>query len=282
MSTTFFTASRELGLRARCRAIWEAGDFSVLAPYFEPAAADFTARLPFLPGEHLLDLACGTGNVALHAARAGCIVRGIDLVAPLVRQARARAAAAGLAVGFTEGDVEALPFADASFDWVVSLFGIQFAPRPEFAAAELLRVCRPGGRIALGNWIADGVIGAAASILAQRVPPSATGDAVAWTWGDAESARRWLGNEVEEVQCARRKVSVRYPFPAGQTVDFLAQFHGPTVRAFAALLPAERLSLRAELEALFRQFNCAGAGEGVTELENAYLEVTARRRSSGT
>src|SRR6266403_1981292 len=139
-------------VKARQKATWESGDFGQIARTIESVAEEFMARQPLNPGSRVLDVACGTGNLAVLAARRGCVVSGIDIAGNLIDQARARAAAAGLQIDFKQGDVEALPFADCQFDLVVSTFGVMFAPRPNVAAAELLRVTRPGGQVALANW----------------------------------------------------------------------------------------------------------------------------------
>ena len=136
-------------LKDRLKATWMTGDFGRIAKGYEAGAAEFVRRLGFAAGTRILDVACGTGNLALPAARAGASVTGVDIATNLLDQARTRAATEGVLVKFDEGDAERLPYPDASFDAVISMFGVMFAPRPELAAAELLRVCRPGGTIAL-------------------------------------------------------------------------------------------------------------------------------------
>src|SRR5262249_32500872 len=138
-------------LKSRLKATWTAGDFGLVARSYESGAAEFVRRLGLVPGTRVLDVACGTGNLAVPAARTGAEVTGVDIATNLLEQARARAAAEGLAVRFNEGDAEKLPYPDAGFETVISMFGVMFAPRPELAAAQLLRVCRPGGTIALAN-----------------------------------------------------------------------------------------------------------------------------------
>src|SRR5262245_39032696 len=136
-------------LKARLKATWMAGDFGQIAKYSEPGAEAFIARLQLSPGVSLLDVACGTGNLAIPAARAGAVVIGVDIAPNLLEQGRARANAEGLTIQFDEGDAENLSYDDAAFDIVVTMFGAMFAPHPERVAAELVRVCRPGGRIAM-------------------------------------------------------------------------------------------------------------------------------------
>lgn len=233
------------------------------------------ARLPLKPGLRLLDVACGTGNLALIAARAGCVTSGIDIASNLVLQARARAAAEGLQIDFQEGDAEELPFAAASVDMVVSMYGLMFAPRPERAASEALRVCRPGGVIALANWTPDGFIAENFRRVARHVQP-AGGASSPLMWGDEKTVVARLGGEVKDLQMTRRVARLRYPFPPGQTVDFFRQFYGPTVRAFASLDAGGRGKLHADLEDMFVTHN--RSSDGATEVEAEYLEVIATRR----
>lgn len=276
MSTTFFTATPEQSLRSRNRALWESGDFGVIARYTADAAVEFVGRLGLKPGDRFLDLACGNGNVACPAARAGCRVTGVDLAGRLVAQARERAAAEGLDITFVEGDVEQLPLGAAAFDCVASMFGIMFSPRPEEAVAELLRVCRPGGRVALAHWTPEGLVGENFRIVARHVPPAPN---TVWPlqWGEEEIVRRRLGTGVSHVTFERRVARLHYPFPPGQAVHFLRQFYGPTLKAFGALDANGQARLHDELEDLFRRRNGSSRGDTCTELEAEYLEVRAFR-----
>src|SRR5512132_816935 len=149
--TTEMTLEMEL-LKARLKATWMSGDYGHFAKYLEPGALEFLSRNPIEPGMRILDVACGAGQISIPAARAGAKVTGIDIATNLIEQARARAQAENLDARFDEGDAELLPYEDASFDIVVSLIGAMFAPRPDLVAAELRRVCRPGGRIIMANW----------------------------------------------------------------------------------------------------------------------------------
>src|SRR5688572_5952231 len=158
-------------LKVRLREIWMAGDFGILAKHSESHANDFIARCAVKPGMRVLDVACGTGNLAIPAARAGADVTGVDIATNLIEQARARAVREGVNVQFDEGDAEELPYPDASFELVVSMYGAMFAPRPERAAAELLRVCKPGGQIAMANWTPRGFFGQMFKVIDAHVPP---------------------------------------------------------------------------------------------------------------
>lgn len=274
MSTTYFNATPDQRMRARCKAVWESGDFGVVAKYNDPAAAEFMRRLPLQAGQRVLDVACGTGNLSILAARAGCITSGIDIASNLILQARARAAAEGLQIDFREADAEELPFPAASVDTVVSMYGLMFAPRPEPAAAEALRVCRPGGTIALANWTPEGFIGENFRRVARHVP-IAMGSVSPLLWGDEFAVRERLGDAVKDLRMTRRIARLRYPFPPAQTVDFFRQFYGPTLRAFAALDRDGQGKLHADLEDMFASHN--RSTDGATEVEAEYLEVIAVR-----
>lgn len=143
-------------VKARQKATWESGDFGQVARYIMPVAQEFMGRLNLKPGTRVLDAACGTGNLAVIAARAGCRTSGLDIASNLIAQARSRALQEALPIDYTEGDVEEMPYPDAAFDLVVSMYGVMFAPRPEVVVSELLRVTRPGGLVALANWTPEG------------------------------------------------------------------------------------------------------------------------------
>ena len=197
------------GLSERVRATWSAGDFARIAVSYEPGAADFIARLGLRRGERVLDVACGTGNLTLPAARAGAAVTGIDIAPALVAQLLARADSEGLEVDAREGDAEALPFEHASFDTVVSMFGVMFAAHPEPAAAELVRVTRPGGRIALASWTPQGFVGQMLRVTVGHVPPP-PGMPSVLLWGDPEVVRQRLGAAVGELRAERRHMVLAF------------------------------------------------------------------------
>src|SRR5437868_1154439 len=220
-------------VKARQKATWESGDFGQIARTIENIAEEFMARQPLHSGSRVLDAACGTGNLAVVAARRGCVVSGVDIAGNLVAQARSRAVAEGLRIDFKEGDVEALPFADGEFDLVVSTFGVMFAPRPNIAAAELLRVTRPGGQVALANWTPEGFLGNMFQVFKAHLPPPPTGVPSPMSWGDEAEVRSRLRG-FADMRLARRIALMRYPFPPAETVEFFRQYYGPTQWAFAS------------------------------------------------
>lgn len=261
-------------LKARLKAMWMAGDYGHFARYLEPGALAFFPRLGIVPGQRILDVACGAGQLSLPAARAGADVTGVDIATNLLDQARARARAAGLAIRFEEADAEDLPFDDATFDVVFSLIGAMFAPGPERVAAELLRVCKPGGRIVMGNWTAAGFVGRMFGVVARHVPPPA-GMPSPVLWGDEAVVRDRLKGGVAEIRLTRRMYPMQYPFPPAEVVEFFRTYYGPTNRAFAALTAERQAELRGDLEALWATHN--RSDDGKTAVEAEYLEVVSVR-----
>lgn len=275
MTTTTAEMTPEMeALKTRLKATWMSGDYGHFAKYLEPGALEFLDRLEVAPGTRMLDVGCGAGQIAIPAARAGVRVTGIDIASNSIEQARARARAEGVEAQFDEGDAEMLPYPDASFDLVVSLIGAMFAPRPEHVAAELLRVCRPGGRIVMANWTPDGHVGQMFKIIGKHVPPPSL-MAPPMKWGDEATVRERLQEGTASIRFAKRMYPMNYPFSPGEVVDFFCTYYGPTVRAVATLDPAGRSALHQELEQLWAGNN--RARDGSTQVDAEYLEVTAIR-----
>src|SRR5215218_1831266 len=219
-------ATSELSaLKTKLKATWIAGDFGQIAKYYASQAEDFIKRLDLKPGMKVLDVACGTGNLALPAAKTGATVTGVDIAPNLVEQARENATAAGLNAKFDEGDAEALPYADASFDAVVTMFGGMFAPRPDLVAAELKRVCRPGGFIAMANWTPTGFIGQMFKTMSTHVPPPA-GMPSPVLWGKEETVRERLGEGIVKVESRPQICTFEFPFSPVETVETFRTFYG--------------------------------------------------------
>jgi len=261
-------------LKTRLKAMWMTGDYGQIAKHIETNAEEFISRLALKPGLRLLDVACGSGNLAIPAARAGAIVTGVDIATNLLEQACARAESEGLAIQFDEGDAESLPYSDAAFDVVVSMFGAMFAPRPELVAAELVRVCVPGGRIAMANWTPDGFIGQMFKINGKYVPPPPNMQSPI-KWGDEQTVRERLRDGVADLQLTRRICLFKYPFPPAEVVETFRKYYGPTQRAFDALDTDGQTGLRSDLERLWSEHN--QATDNTTYVEGEYLEVIATR-----
>jgi SAM-dependent methyltransferase len=261
-------------LKTRLKGMWMAGDFGQVAKIIERAAEEFVSRLGIKPGERVLDVACGSGNVSIPAARAGAIVTGADIATNLLEQARDRAAAEGLTIQFDEGDAENLPYNDASFDTVVTMYGAMFAPRPELVSAELVRVCRPGGRIAMANWTPEGFIGQMFKATGKHVPPPPTMPSPI-KWGDEETVRERLRDGISDLQLTKQMCAFKYPFPPADVVEFFRMYYGPTQRAFDSLDTDGQAALRNDLERLWSENN--EATDGTTLVQGEYLEVVATR-----
>jgi 2-polyprenyl-3-methyl-5-hydroxy-6-metoxy-1,4-benzoquinol methylase len=262
-------------LKTKLKATWTAGDFGQIADAYQAEAAEFIERLNLQPGEKVLDVACGTGNTAIPAARQGAIVTGVDIAANLLEQARAKAAAEGLICQFDEGDAEALVYRDGTFDTVISMFGAMFAPRPERVAAELIRVSRPGGRIVMANWTALGFVGQMFKRTALHVTPPNMPSPI--LWGDEATVTDRLKDGIGELSLERRLMTFRFPFSPAEVVEHFRKFYGPTQKAFASIADDEekQTSLRSDLENLWQEHNLAT--DGTTRIQSEYLEVIARR-----
>ena len=258
----------------RTRAIWTSGDFGRIATSYASGAAEFIARLGLSEGEHVLDVACGTGNLAIPAARTGALTTGIDIAPNLISQATRNAEAERLDARFEVGDAENLPYADGSFDTVVSMFGVMFAPHPMRAAAELLRVTGKGGRIALANWTAEGFIGQMLRIVTSYAPPAPAGSSPVLQWGDEMVVLERLSG-AQRIDCVRRRIRFDFPCSPEETVRIFRHFYGPTVHVFARIDLERREMLERELVAHWTEHNHAGPGE--TRVESEYLEVIAVR-----
>lgn len=261
-------------IKAGIRATWTTGDFGQIARYEPASGADLVHRLGIGPGDRVLDVACGTGNVALAAARAGASATGLDFAPNLLAQARATAKAEGLAIRFDEGDAEDLPYGDGVFDIVASAFGVMFAPRPERAAAELARVCRPGGRIALLAWTPRGFIGQLHPLVARYapMPPQARPPVL---WGVEARAREYLGAGVADLRATPRVYRLAFPFGPAEVADLYIANLGAIRRAHAGLDPAGRAALRRDLVAFFAENN--RVADGTTRIDAECLEVVATR-----
>jgi ubiquinone/menaquinone biosynthesis C-methylase UbiE len=261
-------------LKKNMKAAWMAGDFGQIARYNEEEAAEFIKRLEIRRGADVLDVACGTGNTAIPAAREGANVIGVDIATNLLEQARARAASEGLKAEFREGDAEALPFGVAEFDAVVSMFGAMFAPRPALVATELTRVCRVDGFIAMANWTPTGFVGKNFAIHTRYLPPPENLEAPA-LWGKEEVVAERFSKVRWKTKTTRRNLEFKYPFAAAEVVKLFREYFGPTKVAFSRLAAAGQQGLAADLEKLWAEHNEGAANE--THVKAEYLEVIARK-----
>lgn len=261
-------------LKERLKANWSAGDYGVIAENLQSSAEKFLARIPIAKGSRVLDVACGTGQVAFPAFSAGAYVTGIDIVPDLIEQARNRASAENKAIHFDVGDVEDMPYKNNEFDLVVSLIGAMFAPRPDVTTSELLRVCRPGGRIVMGNWTPDGFIGEMFKTVNRFVPPSPFMESPI-KWGIEEIVRERFSTGIAGLKLTKRYYPFRYPFSPYQVVEYYREYFGPITRAFEVLDEKGQAELHKELEDLWSRNNIVNTGNTVVDAE--ILEVVAVR-----
>jgi SAM-dependent methyltransferase len=262
-------------LKVRQKNMWMSGDYAKFATYLLDGALDYLDVCKIPAGAKVLDVACGAGQTALPMARKGSKVTGVDIASNLIETARNRAMMEGLPVQFDEGDAEQLPYNDDSFDVVFSLFGAMFAPQPQIVAAEFVRVCRPGGRIIMGNWTPSSFVGQMFKTMAAHVPP-APGIPAPVLWGDEAAVDERLGGYVTSLQLNRRLYSFHYPFSVAEVVEFFRAYYGPTNRAFANLDADAQAALRQDLEDLWAKHNLAS--DGTVYVESEFLDVQAVRR----
>jgi ubiquinone/menaquinone biosynthesis C-methylase UbiE len=261
-------------VKQRQQQTWASGDFSMVAARIVLVAEQLCDAADLHAGWRVLDVATGSGNAAIAAARLGCTAVGVDYVPALLDQGRRRAEAEGLLVDLREGDAESLPFPDASFDAVTSVFGAMFAPDHDRAAEELLRVCRPWGTIALANWTPDGFVGELFRTVGAHVAPPA-GVPAPMLWGSASYLRRLLGDGISSLDVAERTFTFRFP-SAEDFVTFFRRWYGPTVKAFAALDDDASRALELDLIALADRFDRLGSD--AIAIPATYLEAVATRR----
>ncbi|MGE5689291.1 MAG: class I SAM-dependent methyltransferase [Pseudomonadota bacterium] len=276
MTQTTAAATPDLAaIKQRQQQTWASGDFHAVAARIVLVAEQLCDTADLRAGWRVLDVATGSGNAAIAAARLGCEVVGIDYVPALLERGRRRAEAEGLSVELVEGDAEALPFENGSFDAVTSVFGSMFAPDHARAASELLRVSRPGGTIALASWTPEGFVGEMFRTIAAHVPPPA-GVPAPMLWGTEDHLRGLLGDGIESLELTERTFTFRFA-SAEHFVTFFRRWYGPTLKAFAALEGAARDALERDLVALAQRFDRL-RGNAVA-IPSTYTEAVAVTRA---
>ena len=254
-----------------------AGDFGVVAKTISSGAEAFVASLDLPPDARVLDVACGTGNLAIPLARRGATVTGVDIAPNLLVQARERAAAENLNITFDEGDAEQLPYTDASFDVAVSMFGAMFAPRPQLVAAELGRVLKPGGLLAMANWNPASFTGEMFKVSSRHAPPP-PGVLPPVLWGDEKIVRERLSPYFENIRTEHTPIDFDMPTDAAGAVDFFRKYFGPTHVTFNRLDPAGQAALTTDMVALWSGANTAPDSDKHVLIHNEFLRVTATRK----
>jgi ubiquinone/menaquinone biosynthesis C-methylase UbiE len=254
--------------------VWSEGDFSMVAGTVLIVGEELCESVDILPGERVLDVACGSGNATLPAARrAWGNTVGVDYVPELLERGRERAAAERLEVEFVEGDAENLPFEDASFDVVVSTFGAMFAPNQQKAADELLRVCKPGGRIGMANWTPDGYVGQMFGTTVKHAPPP-PGVQPPILWGTEDRLHELFGDGISDLQIEPKDCVFRF-HSADHWLEFFRRYFGPTKVAFERVGEEGEQALTSDLKELIARFNTAG--DRAMRVPSQYLEVVATR-----
>lgn len=260
-------------LKSRLKTTWEAGDFSEVAKHIETVAEQFVERLDIKPGMKILDVACGSGNLAIVAAGKGADVTGLDLADNLVEAAKQRAEKLGLDVKFEQGDAEALPYDDNTFDVVMTMYGAMFAPRPDVVAQELIRVCKPGGRIAMANWTPAGFPGQMFKLGGKYVPPPNMPAPVLWGVPDEVKAR--FGDKVSDLKMTPHMAEMTFEYGPEQVAEHFKTYFGPTVMALKAMGEEKHEDFTKDLVNLWQEHNTKT--DGTTLVKGEYLEVIATK-----
>jgi SAM-dependent methyltransferase len=261
-------------VKARQQAAWSTGNYAVVGTTLQIVGENLCEALDLHAGARVLDVAAGNGNATLAAARRWCEVTSTDYVPSLLESGRARAQADGYNIRFQEADAENLPFPDASFDVVMSTFGVMFTPNQDQAAAELVRVCKPGGRIGLANWTPTSFIGQLFKTIGRYIPP-APGVKSPGLWGTPARLEELFGATAREIQTTSREFTFRYHSP-GHWIDVFRTYYGPLNKTFAALDADKQAAFTADLLALMAGGN--RSGDATLVLPSEYLEVVITRR----
>jgi SAM-dependent methyltransferase len=261
-------------IKAKQQAMWSSGDFGIIGTTLQIVGESLCETVDLRSGSRVLDVAAGNGNCSLAAARRFCEVVSTDYVPALLEDGKRRAEGDRLAIEFREADAEALPFADGEFDVVLSSFGVMFAPNHSRAALELLRVCKPGGRIGLANWTPGGFIGQLLKTVGKHVPPSPALTPPT-RWGAEDHLQALFGAAASRITVIPREFVFRYRSPE-HFIEMFRTWYGPTLKAFGALSPESQQLLAADMRELIARFNRSGDATAVIPSE--YVEVVIDKR----
>jgi ubiquinone/menaquinone biosynthesis C-methylase UbiE len=261
-------------VKTRQQAAWSTGNYAVVGTTLQIVGENLCEALDLRSGMRVLDVAAGNGNATLAAARRWCDVTSTDYVASLLESGRARAQAEGHTIRFQEADAENLPFADASFDAVMSTFGVMFTPDQEKAAGELARVCKPGGRIGLANWTPESFTGQVFKTIGKYIPP-APGMKSPAQWGTKARLGELFGDTANEVRIASRQFTFRYHSPA-HWIEVFRAYYGPMNKTYGALDAEKQAAFTRDLLALMKTGN--RSGDRTLVLPSEYLEVVIERK----
>ena len=260
-------------LKTRQQGAWASGDYAIVGTTLQIVGEDLCEALDLRAGQSVLDVAAGNGNVSLAAARRWCNVVSTDYVRALLDRGRERAEAERLSIEFREADAEALPFADGSFDAVVSTFGVMFTPDHPRAASELVRVCKRGGKIGLANWTPEGFIGQLFKAIGKHMPPPAGVRSPA-LWGSRAHLAELFEPHATSIKSSQRHFTFRYRSPE-HWLDVFRTYYGPVLKTFAALAPAAQSALERDLLDLAAKFN--RSQDSTLVVPSEYLEIVIAR-----
>jgi ubiquinone/menaquinone biosynthesis C-methylase UbiE len=277
MSAVISTSSPAVDLAAvktRQQAAWSAGNYAVVGTTLQIVGETLCEALDLRSGARVLDVAAGNGNATLAAARRWCDVTSTDYVSSLLESGRARALAEGHTIEFQEADAENLPFSDASFDAVMSTFGVMFTPNQDKAASELARVCKPGGRIGLANWTPESFIGQLFKTIGTYIPP-APGVKSPALWGTKARLEELFGKTAREIRTTSRDFVFRYRSPA-HWIEVFRTYYGPMNKTFGALDAEKQAAFTQDVLALMERDN--RSGDRTLVLPSEYLEVVIERK----
>jgi ubiquinone/menaquinone biosynthesis C-methylase UbiE len=265
----------EPNMKDAVRWMWSLGDYGALAEHLEPHAIELAQRCRLQPGSEVLDVAAGNGNFAIAAARLGATVVATDLTPAMVELGRARSTALGLDIEWLEADAEELPFPDGRFDVVASVFGAMFAPHPERVAAELFRVTKPGGRVAMANYGPKGFLQRFTTLMAARGPAPPPGMTSPFEWGETDVVHRRFAGLTAKIEVYPQALTFEFDsLDAGW--EFWERTNPPIIALLTMLTPEEGADLRADGKRLFAELNQSAGGSRLT-LESDYLQVLARK-----
>lgn len=261
-------------VKARQQGAWSSGDYAIVGTTLQIVGEELCEALDLRSGQKVLDVAAGNGNASLAAARRWCEVVSTDYVPALLERARERAEAERLAIEFREADAEELPFPDGAFDAVISTFGVMFTPDQERAASELLRVCKPGGKIGMANWTPAGFIGQLFKTIGRHMPPPAGVKSPA-LWGTRDRLAELFSSGASSIRTVERDFVFRYRSP-GHWLEIFRTYYGPLHKTFGALEPQAQLALQQELLDLIGRYN--RSDDGTMVVPSQYLEIVITRQ----
>ena len=263
-----------VAVKNRQQAAWSTGNYAVVGTTLQIVGENLCEALELRSGARVLDVAAGNGNATLAAARRWCDVTSTDYVPALLASGRARAEAEGHTIRFQEADAENLPFPDASFDAVMSTFGVMFTPNQEKAARELARVCKPGGKIGLANWTPESFIGQLFKTIGKYIPP-APGVKSPALWGTTARLDELFGKAAQQIRTQSREFVFRYRSPA-HWIEVFRTYYGPMTKTFGALDAEKQAAFTQDLLALMASRN--RSGDSTLVLPSEYLEVVIERK----